>query len=82
MRNYLLTYETMFCDNVISDLLTSDRLECEPCNANEYLLVTLTVSEELHTCNETSCKTECVDMFHTNIEEERNKLSSTLLLSI
>jgi hypothetical protein len=38
--------------------------------------------EELHTCNETSCKTECVDMFHTNIEEERNKLSSTLLLSI
>lgn len=30
---------------------TSDRLECEPCNANEYLSVLLTVAEELHICN-------------------------------
>ena len=30
---------------------TSDRLECEPCNANEYLLVSVTVNEELHICN-------------------------------
>ena len=29
MRSYLLTYETMICDNVNSDLLTSDRLKCE-----------------------------------------------------
>lgn len=30
---------------------TSDRLKCEPCNANEYLSVFMTVTEELHTCN-------------------------------
>ena len=29
MRSYLLKYESMTCDIVISDLLTSDMLKCD-----------------------------------------------------